>query len=109
MRPATFVLALSLAVPAAAQAKDICLTATQIDHTTALSDNELLIYMNDGKIWKNTLKTTCPGLKFENGVKWEIRGATICANMQKFTVLRRNNFCFLGEFTPYTPPPQKAP
>lgn len=109
MKLAKLVLAMSLAFPATALANNVCLTATQIDHTSALSDNELLVYMKNGKIWKNTLKATCPGLKFENGIKWEIRGATICSNMQQFSVLRRNNFCFLGEFSPYTPSPKPAP
>lgn len=104
MRAISAALILSFALSGTAFANNVCLQATKIDHTRAPSDDVLLVYMNDGKIWQNKLKATCQGLKFENGVKWEIRGGTICSNMQSFRVLRQSNFCFLGEFTPYTPP-----
>jgi hypothetical protein len=60
--------------------------------------------MKNGKMWLNTLKANCPGLKFEDGFSWTIRGDTVCENLQTIQVLRRGNSCLLGAFTPYTPP-----
>jgi hypothetical protein len=109
MKLTPLLLALALTVPAAAQAGNVCLTASHIDHTYAPSDDTLLVYMQNREIWKNTLKAPCQGLKFENAIKWEIRGDEVCSNMQSFSVLHQGNFCFLGEFTRYTPPPKPAP
>lgn len=86
-----------------------CIYPTQIRSSTPISDREILFRMNNGKIWKNTLRSDCPGLKFEAGFSWNIRGDTVCANLQTIYVLRRGTACLLGEFSAYTPPPKPAP
>jgi hypothetical protein len=92
--------------PAAVKKNNVCIQASFVDHTTVLSDTEILFYMKNQKIWKNTLRASCPGLKFENGFSQVIRGDSICSNMQIIRVLRRGNPCSLGEFTPYSKPPK---
>lgn len=117
MKPAAIFLALSLGaafsalaadMPAPAKSANVCLDASFVDHTSVISDREILFYMKNRKIWKNTLKSTCPGLDFENGFSEEIRGDSICSNMQTIFVLRRGTPCSLGEFTAYTPPPKAS-
>ena len=85
---------------------NVCIQPSFVDHTTVLSDSEILYVMKNGKIWKNTLQRACPGLKFENGFAQVIRGDSICSNMQIIHVLRRGTPCSLGAFTPYTKPPK---
>lgn len=89
--------------------RNICLNAGDIDHYSYPDDNTILFHMKSGKvrIWKNDLKMKCPGLKFEKGIALEIRGGMICENMQVVYVLQRWTPCFLGKFTPYTPPPKE--
>jgi len=89
----------------------VCLNPGDIDHLSYPDDNTILFYMKSGKvrIWRNDLKRACSGLKFEQGIAYEIRGGTICSNMQVVYVMRRWIPCMLGAFTPYTPPPKDAP
>jgi len=93
--------------PAATPAKDdVCIRMPFVDHTTVLSDTEILFYMKDRKIWKNTLPRACQGLKFEKGFSQVLHGDTICSNKHVIRVLNTGMPCNLGEFTPYTPPPK---
>ena len=89
-----------------AKPTQVCLQASMIDHTTVISDREILFTMKDHKVWKNTMRQSCPNLKFERGFSEVIRGGTICANMQSIRVLHDGNPCILGDFTPYMPPPK---
>jgi hypothetical protein len=66
-------------------------------------DNEILYIMKNGKIWKNTLHKSCPGLGFERAFSETIVADGICSNRQ---IINRGTPCFLGAFTPYTPPPK---
>lgn len=85
-----------------------CVYPRDIMSTKPLSDREILFTMRNGKVWKNTLHGNCPGLKFEDGFSWNVRGDTVCANLQTLYVLRRGTPCQLGEFSAYTPPPKPA-
>jgi hypothetical protein len=89
---------------AAAKDADICLSARDIDHTTVPSDSEILFYMRDGKVWKNTLKRKCTGLHFEQAFREDITADAICSNRQVIQVANRETPCFLGTFTPYSKP-----
>jgi hypothetical protein len=91
--------------PAASAKKEVCIRMPFVDHTTVLSDSEILFYMKDRKIWKNTLPRACQGLKFERGFSQVLHGDTICSNLHVIRVLNTGTPCSLGEFTPYTPPP----
>jgi hypothetical protein len=97
--------------PPPPKAKSVCLNAGDIDHYSYPDDKTILIHMKGGKvrIWRSDLPRACPGLKFEQGIALEIRGGTICSNMQVVYVLRRWTPCFLGPFTPVTPPPKEGP
>ncbi|HWA91053.1 MAG TPA: hypothetical protein VG889_13525 [Rhizomicrobium sp.] len=103
--PALILCFAAAATIASAKDADICLTASHIDHTVTASDREILYYMRDGKIWKNTLKRECPGLRFEHAFRTDIAGGEVCSNRQMIQVVHRETPCFLGAFTPYTPPP----
>jgi len=85
---------------------NVCVDPARINHLSFPDDKTILFHMDGGhvKIWRNDLPRACPGLKFEGGIAWDIRGGSICSNMQNFYVLRRWTPCFLGAFTPYTPP-----
>jgi hypothetical protein len=89
----------------------VCLNPGNIDHLSFPDDKTILFHMNLGKvrIWRNDLKRECHGMKFERGIAYEIRGGSLCSNMQVFYVMRRWTPCFLGDFTPYTPPPKETP
>jgi hypothetical protein len=102
----TILSCLMLAGAADAKDADICLSARDVDHTSVLSDNEILYVMKNGKIWKNTLRKTCPGLRFEHAFSETIVADGICSNRQMITVVNRGTPCFLGAFAPYTPPPK---
>jgi hypothetical protein len=97
-----------LILAGAANAKDanVCLSARDLDHTSVLSDNEILYVMKNGTIWKNTLRASCPGLRFEHAFSEAIIADGICSNRQMITVVNRGTPCFLGPFTPYQRSPK---
>jgi len=88
----------------------VCIDPSRISHLSYPDDHTILFHMDGGKvrIWRNDLARTCPGLKFEQGIAWNIWGNEVCSNMQVFQVLRRGTPCALGDFTPYTPPEKKT-
>jgi hypothetical protein len=73
-----------------------------IDHTHVVDPQTILFYMRDGKIWKNTLKTSCPGLMF-HGFNFATHQDEICSNAQSIRVIETDEVCELGAFTPYAP------
>ena len=89
---------------------NICIDTSRIDHLSYPDDHTILFHMFGGpvKIWRNDLPHECQGLKFEQGIAWNIWGNQVCSNMQVFYVLRRGTPCMLGAFTSYTPPPAPA-
>ena len=91
--------------PPAAAHNNVCLNAGDIDHYSYPDEKTILFHMKGGKVrvWRNDLPRACPGLKFEQGIALEIRGGSICSNMQVVYVLNTWMPCFLGAFTPYTP------
>jgi hypothetical protein len=55
--------------------------------------------MKDGQVWRNHLKTSCPGLNF-NGFAYVLRGTDeICDNLFSIRVLKTGEVCLLGNFT----------
>jgi hypothetical protein len=99
------------APPPAPVHNNVCLDASRIDHTSYPDNRTILFHMNGGKvrIWRNDLPRECPGLTFERGIAYTLRGGEICSNMQVVYVINRWTPCFLGAFTPYTPPAPSAP
>lgn len=94
------------AQPAAPANPPVCLRLDMpknIDHTHVVDDRTVLFYMRDGKIWKNTLKSPCPGLLF-HGFSFLTHYPEVCSNAQGIQVLVTGQVCSLGEFTPYQAP-----
>jgi hypothetical protein len=120
MRPALILAAVGAAVIAASSANadqpppprnNVCLDVSRIDHMQYPDNKTIMFYMTGGpvKVWRNTLPRECPGLAFEKGIGWEIRGGMVCSNMQTFYVLRRGTPCMLGAFEPAYPPRPPGP
>jgi hypothetical protein len=76
-----------------------------IDHTHVVDPQTILFYMRDGRVWKNSLKSPCPSLRF-HGFRLRTGQEEVCSNAQSIQVLDTGEVCLLGEFTPFTPPPQ---
>lgn len=85
-----------------ASTNSVCLDTYLIDHTTTVNSSTLLFHMRDGKVWKNSLKAPCPSLKFY-GFKFVTSEDEICSNAQAISVLKTDEVCALGRFTPYAP------
>lgn len=90
---------------APASASPVCLQPQLIADSKVISDTVIEFRMKNGTFYRNTLPNKCPGLKFEDGFRWDIQGGEVCSNLQTITVLRRGNTCMLGAFEKYTPPP----
>jgi anthranilate phosphoribosyltransferase len=106
MKIVKFLSILSIAVPMAAFAQaptpvrhPICISGTDIESTSTPDDNTIVYHLRNGQVWKNTLKATCPHLKFEHAFTEVIRGGEICANAQMIRVHETGSICALGDFT----------
>lgn len=88
---------------------NICLYTYAIKNTRIPDTHTILFYMQGGKIWKNTLRNGCNGLKFYGFVYMPTPPNVICENLQVIRVLHFDTVCALGAFTPYTPPPKEEP
>jgi hypothetical protein len=75
-----------------------------IDHTHVVDPQTVLFYMSDGKVWKNSLRSPCPGLMF-HGFAFLTHQDEVCSNAQGIRVIETGEVCQLGAFTSYTPPP----
>jgi hypothetical protein len=81
------------------QTVGVCLNGPDITYTQTPNDQTVVFHMRDGKVWRNTLRTPCPNLKFQHAFSEPIRSAQICANQQIIRVQQTGNFCALGDFT----------
>jgi hypothetical protein len=97
---------LSIAMPmtapvqaATSAAGPICINGADIESTSVPDDNTIVYHLRNGQVWRNTLKATCPNLKFEHAFTEVIRASQICANAQMIRVHETGNMCALGEFT----------
>jgi hypothetical protein len=78
----------------------VCLWTNRIDHTSVKDARTIIFYMKNGKAWKNTLWSRCPGLLF-SGFAYVTRDGRICSNMQSIYVLKTGGVCVLGNFTSF--------
>ena len=65
-----------------------------------------LLYRQGGKVWRNDLPESCPGLDDDDLLVIEIHGSQLCRN-DRFRADSRMSVvpgpsCRLGSFTPYT-------
>lgn len=108
---ATCLLGLFAAVAASAQpapGHPVCirpfdLPTGSVDHTHVVDPKTILFYMRDGKIWKNSLPSACPGLMF-HGFSFLTYQDEVCSNAQGIQVIETGEVCQLGAFTSYAPP-----
>lgn len=88
-----------VATPVLAKDAPVCLRTNYIDSTRVVDPRTILFRMKDGKVWRNSLRTPCLGLKFY-GFRYETRFMEICGNAQSIRVLTTNEVCSLGNFAP---------
>jgi len=91
----------SAAGPASATQASIensCINPTEIKRQKVLSDQEIQFELRNGEVWINHLPRVCPGLKFQQGFSWEIRGTLACSNQEMIRVKEEGTPCMLGEF-----------
>lgn len=86
--------------PAAQSAsiQNSCINPTEIRKQTIVSDQEIRFELRNGEVWANALPRTCPGLKFQQGFTWDVRGTLVCSNQQTIYVKDDGTPCQLGEF-----------
>jgi len=105
---------LSIVVPVTAFAETpapagnhVCISGTDIESTSVPDDNTIIYHLRNGQVWKNTLKATCPQLKFEHAFTEVIRADQVCANAQMIRVHETGSICALGDFTLVSTAPKK--
>ncbi len=105
---------LSVIVPVTALAEapapsghNVCISGTDIESTSVPDDNTIIYHLRNGQVWKNTLKATCPQLKFEHAFTEVIRADQVCANAQMIRVHETGSICALGDFTLVSAAPKK--
>ncbi|GAA0537963.1 hypothetical protein FHS83_003520 [Rhizomicrobium palustre] len=86
--------------------RQVCIHTQDVEGMSYPDNRTILFRMRGGpvKVWRNELQRECPGLKFEQGIAWNIWGGEVCSNMQVFYVLRRGTPCMLGNFVPNDQP-----
>ncbi len=82
-----------------ALASNVCIRSIEIDHTSVPDANTILFHMKGGKVWKTTLMSACPGLKFHGFIYDASPNGQICGNLQTIRVLTTGSVCALGPFT----------
>lgn len=90
---------LAASVPAEA---GVCLQFTRIGTTKAIDPHTILFRMKDGTVWRNTLRSACPGA-MSGGISYFLQTDDICENAQVIHVLDTGESCLLGSFTKDAP------
>ena len=102
--------AVALLTAAAVQAQPVssaggatCLRGVDIRDTRTPDDKTIVFHMNDGTVWRNDLRNSCPQLNF-NGFGYVVTPPDqICGNLQSIRVLQTGQICQLGAFTKVSP------
>lgn len=83
-----------------------CVQLRQIQHTHVRDDRTIDFHMLGGKIYRNTLPNSCPGLGFEESFTYKTSLSQLCS-VDIITVLHpaggnldRGASCGLGQFQP---------
>ena len=85
-----------------------CISTNLYDSVDVLDTRHVLFKGRGNRLWVNTLRSTCVGLRKRDVLQFEIRGSQIC-NLDTFTAVS-NSFgwqptsatCSLGDFSPVT-------
>ncbi|HEY2070804.1 MAG TPA: hypothetical protein VGG48_14715 [Rhizomicrobium sp.] len=83
-----------------ASAANVCIQSRDIANTSVPDSQTILFHMKGGKVWKNTLMTKCPSLKFHGFIYDASPVGEICGNQQTIHVIETHEVCLLGPFTP---------
>ena len=99
------------AIAAAPQAKVIgeaeqCIPRSQIRQTVVRSERVIDFEMQGGRVYRNTLPASCPGLAFERAITYETSIDQLCTPQIVYVLqniggnLQRGAGCSLGPFVP---------
>lgn len=83
-----------------------CISRSQVRNTMIRSDRVIDFEMQGGKVYRNTLRSSCPGLGFERALFYETSIDQLCTPQIVYALqtiggnLQRGAGCSLGEFVP---------
>ncbi|WP_404334614.1 hypothetical protein AB2M62_13755 [Sphingomonas sp. MMS12-HWE2-04] len=82
-----------------------CISTTSISGPQII-DNKTLIYSSGGRVWRQDVVGSCPGLSPFDTIIAELHGSQICRN-DRFRAVEpgasiAGPYCRFGAFTPYT-------
>jgi hypothetical protein len=86
-----------------------CISTNLYDSVEVLDTRHVLFKGRGNRLWVNTLRNTCVGLRKRDVLQFDIRGSQIC-NLDTFTAMsnaffgwqRTSATCSLGDFSPVT-------
>jgi hypothetical protein len=86
-----------------------CVELNRIKSTQVLSDRIIDFEMRDGRVLRNVLPGSCPGLAFNEGFSYSTSLSRLCSVdiitvLERAGGLRRGASCGLGPFQPVTFP-----
>lgn len=58
------------------QDSHLCLRTDHIQHKTVADTRTIAFTMDDGTVWKNTLRKDCASLNTRDGLSWTVRDNT---------------------------------
>lgn len=83
-----------------------CIDRSQVRQTVVRSDRVIDFEMTGGKVYRSTLRNSCPGLGWDRAITYETSINQLCTtqivtSLQNIGgVLQRGAGCALGEFVP---------
>ena len=91
--------------PMSDPAPEECVNVRQIKKTEIIDDQNILFYMNGGKIYRNHLPRKCFGLKRRESFSYKLHTPRLCGIdiikvVDQFGGLSQGTSCGLGKFHP---------
>lgn len=83
-----------------------CINRSQVRNTVVRSDQVIDFEMQGGKVYRNTLRSTCPGLGFDRAITYETSIDQLCRPQIVYVLrniggnLQQGPGCSLGDFVP---------
>lgn len=83
-----------------------CINRSQVRNTVVRSDRVIDFEMQGGKVYRNILKSNCPGLGMDRAITYNTSIDQLCSQQIIYTlqniggVLRQGAGCSLGAFVP---------
>src|SRR5437016_2049358 len=104
-RTAISSLVAAVTLATSATAAPVCLQSYLIQNTSIPNAHTILFHMKDGTTWRNTLRNSCPDLKWYGFEYVEHGPDEICDNLLSIRVIHTGETCLLGSFTREPPAP----